>query len=208
MWVSRRAAEALGKIKDARAVEPLIQALKDGNDWWIRVTSAWALGEIKDERAIKPLNEALNAEGDKRVQVEVVLALEKIKGLSVSLDEAKISNPEAMERYCPFCFKPISDARWCPYCGEKLVSQRYRRWLAAILGYLYGGLMGGIALGLVKLVEFLLHFKSLWLEMIVFGGVAYTAWKNKQLQLSTPRDIAVSRPLDNSHPPLKEKRYS
>jgi HEAT repeat protein len=36
---------ALGKIKDPRAIEPLIDALQDSNPD-VRVNAAWALGEI------------------------------------------------------------------------------------------------------------------------------------------------------------------
>ncbi|MGB9937383.1 MAG: HEAT repeat domain-containing protein [Methanobacterium sp.] len=57
-----RAAEALGKIRDVRAVEPLINALvgknKDRNKY-VRGRAAEALGKIGDERAIEPLIAAL-----------------------------------------------------------------------------------------------------------------------------------------------------
>ena len=53
------AAEALGKIGDEQAVEPLIKALSyDGGRWRdreVREAAAWALGEIGDERAVEPL---------------------------------------------------------------------------------------------------------------------------------------------------------
>ena len=52
------AAEALGKIKDARAVEPLIAALQDKNPD-VRSWAANALGEIKDPRAVEPIIAAL-----------------------------------------------------------------------------------------------------------------------------------------------------
>ena len=44
----------MGDTKDARAVEPLITALKD-EDPVVRKMAAWALGEIKDGRAVDPL---------------------------------------------------------------------------------------------------------------------------------------------------------
>jgi HEAT repeat protein len=52
--VRRAAAEALGKIGDAGAVEPLVEALKDG-DKNVRAAAVKALGEIGDPRAIEPL---------------------------------------------------------------------------------------------------------------------------------------------------------
>ena len=50
--------EVLGKIKDARAVGPLIEALKD-EEVLVRISAAVALGELKDTRAITPLKSAL-----------------------------------------------------------------------------------------------------------------------------------------------------
>jgi len=59
--VRRGAAEALGRIGDSRAVEPLIAALKD-EDFLVRGAAAQALGEIGDLRAVEPLAAALKDE--------------------------------------------------------------------------------------------------------------------------------------------------
>ncbi len=57
------AAEALGRIGDSRAVEPLIDSLE--NDFSkVRENAAWALGMIKDIRAIPSLIAALKDKGD------------------------------------------------------------------------------------------------------------------------------------------------
>jgi len=48
------AAQALGEIKDVRAVEPLVYALKD-QDISVRLAAAIALVKFNDERAIDPL---------------------------------------------------------------------------------------------------------------------------------------------------------
>lgn len=56
--VRRAAAEALGRIGDARAVAPLITALK-ARDSTIRYFAAEALGKVKDARAVAPLIVAL-----------------------------------------------------------------------------------------------------------------------------------------------------
>ena len=56
--VRRDAADALGKIDDERAVEPLIKALSN-DDWNVRLYAAAALGEIGDARAVEPLIKAL-----------------------------------------------------------------------------------------------------------------------------------------------------
>lgn len=55
------AAEALGDIKDSRAVNPLHKSLKDSEEL-VRTFVVEALGKLKDERAIKPLIESLNDE--------------------------------------------------------------------------------------------------------------------------------------------------
>jgi HEAT repeat protein len=58
------AIETLGKIKDRRAVEPLIKLLDDKTlcirrrNWTIADMAAWALWEIGDERAIEPMIKA------------------------------------------------------------------------------------------------------------------------------------------------------
>ncbi|MBI3947594.1 MAG: HEAT repeat domain-containing protein [Armatimonadetes bacterium] len=54
-WPRRRAAaaEALGRLGDARAVEPLLNALSSGAT--VRAAAARALGRLRDPRAIRPL---------------------------------------------------------------------------------------------------------------------------------------------------------
>ena len=54
------AAEVLGKIGDARAVEPLISAFKDESEvQHVRKAAVEALGKIGDARAVEPLVVAL-----------------------------------------------------------------------------------------------------------------------------------------------------
>jgi HEAT repeat protein len=57
------AADALGRIGDERAVEPLIAAMKD-SDPRVRKKAAWALGQIGDIRGQRPLLEAIRDEND------------------------------------------------------------------------------------------------------------------------------------------------
>lgn len=49
-----KAAEALGRLGDAGAIEPLIDALWD-DDSRVRLKAAWALGQVGDLRAVTPL---------------------------------------------------------------------------------------------------------------------------------------------------------
>jgi HEAT repeat protein len=71
-----RAAEALGQIGGARAVEALIKALGD-NDLGVRWDAADALGEIGDVRAVEPLIETLRDE-DTHVRASAAVALGEI----------------------------------------------------------------------------------------------------------------------------------
>jgi len=57
------AADALGRIGDERAVEPLSAAMKDPDPRG-RKKAAWALGQIGDPRGQRPLLEAIRDEDD------------------------------------------------------------------------------------------------------------------------------------------------
>lgn len=68
--ICQAVAEALGKLGDTRAVEPLIAALQD-EDVELRRAAAQALGEIGDSRAVEPLIAALR---DKDIELRRVAA--------------------------------------------------------------------------------------------------------------------------------------
>ena len=69
---------ALEKIGDARAVEPLINALLGDEDRQIRESVAVALGDIGDTRAVEPLINALGDEKWRHVRGAVAGALGSI----------------------------------------------------------------------------------------------------------------------------------
>jgi HEAT repeat protein len=73
----RDAALALSESGDETAVEPLIAALED-DDEFVRALAAKALGEIGDERAIEPLRGALE-DNDERVREAAETALDKME---------------------------------------------------------------------------------------------------------------------------------
>ncbi len=50
--IRQRAVYALGRLKDVRAIDPLISALKDNR---LKKPSIWALGKIKDEKSVEAL---------------------------------------------------------------------------------------------------------------------------------------------------------
>ena len=77
--VQESAAEALGLIGDKRAVEPLIEALKDEVSG-VRNRAAVAIGNIKDARAVGPLIKALEDEDEvSNVRDSAAEALGKIR---------------------------------------------------------------------------------------------------------------------------------
>lgn len=91
--VQRDAVEALGKINDPRALEPLIDALKD-TDSDVRGSAAEALGRIKDPRAIEPLVAALGKETDMFIRSGTARALAGIGAPVVEPLIAALKNPD------------------------------------------------------------------------------------------------------------------
>lgn len=92
-----RAAEVLGEIGDRRAVEPLIQAIKD-KDPDVRAAAARALGKIRDSKAVEPLIAALE-DDEPRVQVAAALALgefDDTSSVAPLIDLFQRSTPEAV----------------------------------------------------------------------------------------------------------------
>jgi len=81
-WQAVRAAEALGKIRNPQAVEPLMVALEDSPSE-LQHAAAQALGNIKDPRAVQALIACLKKE--ERLAIEAAEAL------------ARIADPRAME---------------------------------------------------------------------------------------------------------------
>ena len=71
-----RSAKALGEIGSNKAVESLIQMLKDENDF-IRGAAAEGLGKISNDKAVQPLIQNLR-HGESHVRYETIKALGKI----------------------------------------------------------------------------------------------------------------------------------
>ncbi|GAJ05579.1 unnamed protein product, partial [marine sediment metagenome] len=71
------ACDALGKIKDPKAVKPLLNILNDKNNKDIQLTAIWALGSIGDNSAIPALTKLLDDQ-DNYVRYNAAKALSKI----------------------------------------------------------------------------------------------------------------------------------
>jgi twitching motility protein PilT len=74
-WLRIAAADTLGRLRDARAVEPLVAALADPDVKWAAVE---ALGRIADPRALQALGKML-ADPAPDVRIEVMSALRNFK---------------------------------------------------------------------------------------------------------------------------------
>lgn len=76
------AAETLGKLMDPRAVQALIEALRQDPEPRVRAMAAWALGEIEDPAAVSALTAALREDDDQGVRVQAAEALGNIEDVS------------------------------------------------------------------------------------------------------------------------------
>jgi len=88
MGLRAGAAWGLGKLHDSRAVEPLIQLLRDKKKM-VRLNAIWALGNIDDNRAITGLSELLRDE-DPEIREAVGKALALLKSLPVKKPDADL----------------------------------------------------------------------------------------------------------------------
>ncbi|MCL6629991.1 MAG: HEAT repeat domain-containing protein [Armatimonadetes bacterium] len=93
------AAEALGKIGDKRAVEPLIGILKTSRDPGLLEAAAEALGNLKDSRAVPALTQLIK-EATIPVRLKAVAALGKIDGIEARemLKDIMASDPSRSVR--------------------------------------------------------------------------------------------------------------
>jgi HEAT repeat protein len=96
-WETRyRAAEALGKIADEKAVRPLIAGLKDSRDH-VRYMAAKSLHEIGDSDAIEPLIILLKDE-NVHVRTMAVHALRALGGKKVKAALMELRETEQDEK--------------------------------------------------------------------------------------------------------------
>ncbi|MBI3175231.1 MAG: HEAT repeat domain-containing protein [Chloroflexi bacterium] len=118
--VRRAAALSLGRIRDPRAVEPLIKVIdvKDYTDHPISIAAATALGMLGDERAVQPLISILHASwgiGEAAARSLVQIGAPAVQPLQAQLQStrdpeikllirlilAQIGDPRALEAVLP-----------------------------------------------------------------------------------------------------------
>ena len=134
------AANALGTIGDARAVQPLINLFSGKDvyhgDWFVRFSTANALGEIGDDRAVEPLKVAL-LDSNSDVRQEAAKALKifsdksSLKPLDLTLEEEnKIGVKSVTELTEAERMKALIGSWQCLIEGESctlyITTRRYR----------------------------------------------------------------------------------
>jgi HEAT repeat protein len=96
--VRRYLALALGRLGDARGVEPLVEALED-EDGETRLYAAWSLGALKDPAAIPGLVASLGSDDPGMVKM-TAYAL------------GAIGDPAAAPALAPLLGNPAAEVRW------------------------------------------------------------------------------------------------
>ena len=93
------AVEALGNLEDPRAVDALVQALRNDSDAQVREAAASALGEIDSARAVPGLIAALGSERVAAVRAKIAWALGEIDDArAVEALGAAVKDPEVEVR--------------------------------------------------------------------------------------------------------------
>ena len=86
-----RAAAVLGRIKDTRALDPLVEALEH-RDPRVRAASAAALGELRDPAAVEPLLRATR-DSEHSVRAQAGWALDRIGTLAIMVGITHLMRP-------------------------------------------------------------------------------------------------------------------
>ncbi|MFL5733418.1 MAG: HEAT repeat domain-containing protein [Chloroflexia bacterium] len=99
----RKAALALGVRGDLTAVEPLIAACEDRNNW-VRMAAARSLGKLKDPRALDALRKRVEEDRDKEVRRSAATALgalgdkRAVPSLTIALTDNYYRTVESAEK--------------------------------------------------------------------------------------------------------------
>jgi len=150
--VRTRATWALGYIKDAKALEALIQALKNDEIEYVRGGAASALGEIGDTIALEPLIHALK-DKDEFVREQAAEALGEIgdaravepliKATRSRVDELRWAAEDALESIGKPAVEPRRPLRWrCPNCSSVLGGDEFSQGWAGYVGTVTCGVCG------------------------------------------------------------------
>ncbi|HQQ06604.1 MAG TPA: HEAT repeat domain-containing protein, partial [Candidatus Omnitrophota bacterium] len=150
--VRRKGAEALGDLKDARAVPALIEALKDEDDL-VRGEAARALSYIGDRTALIPLAEALTREKSRQfsfadMDIKFALQILEREGNEAKDGGLAVQSEYAMTdaQYVAQILKGVSDIQNRRGTQNALTGDEWKRAIAAVLH-------GLSSIGLNRLLE-------------------------------------------------------
>jgi len=119
--VRRKAAQALGELKDESAVNPLIRCLDD-EKWPVREASAEALGRLKDSSAIVGLVRRLKHDTSARARGAIAWALGEIGDVKAidSLSELLYDKEDRVVSAAAHALRKIGDQSVTPALLERL----------------------------------------------------------------------------------------
>ena len=129
------AASALGKLRDPRAVEPLVDMIENSRDVLANRAAIYALGEIKDARAVEPLikiREDKNRDGMSRIYAKD--ALEKITGLKLGRQSDSAELKSWIRRNTPTSFATLTDIDLTRKANEKQGTSTEKNESVSIVG--------------------------------------------------------------------------
>jgi HEAT repeat protein len=116
---SHRAAAVLGRMKDSRALEPLVAALEHP-DPRVRSESCAALGELRDPAAAEPLLVATR-DSDYEVRVRAGQALDQLGTAAIAVSVATLLRPLLERQAAPALpLPPPTNGQPWPEAGDSL----------------------------------------------------------------------------------------
>lgn len=108
------AAGVLGRLRDPRAIPPLLDRLRNDHATSVRVASATALGEIGDPRAIPPLEKVTVYDKRQEVRDAATMAVGRIQQLQAAAsvqNNAHAQNLAPRENWTPARSRPASPSQ-------------------------------------------------------------------------------------------------
>lgn len=110
-WIRMAAAQALGELRDYRAVEMLIASLSDRHPK-VRNIAAWALGELKNDQAVEALCKVLLEDIQPEVRQAAAIALGEIKSPKAlqSLKQALLDPEQRVRSQAQSALNEIEDS--------------------------------------------------------------------------------------------------
>lgn len=110
----RDAAGVLGRLRDPRAIPPLLDRLRNDHATSVRVAAAEALGEIGDARAIQPLQKITIYDNKQEVRDTATMAIGRIQQIQAAMqaqENAQAQNSAPPATANPRTWRPATPAQ-------------------------------------------------------------------------------------------------